>query len=653
MHPSHRILHPISKTPSRFFSHNPPLFSLKKSLPNANIMRSNKINLKIADSDPLRVLSSPQSPPVLDPPDPCSNAILSFPLLNGEKILLHKDSKKTSLLPCSVYLPSLPVLSARFTLTNFRLVLDPVDPQWCYQHKMRPEFFEIPLLLIQRLTKLLEKSSTFLDISTKDGRCLRLQFSNSDHSEYTLFTSLYSGAFPQNPTNRFAFCHSSGGQVEGWKLYSPTSDYARLGVDPNKPECPWGFLDNSTGEFCETYPEILVVPKELSLVAIKACASFRSRNRLPVLVWCNPLRSATLWRCSQPKTGIRTSRCVEDEEFLRVLAQSSQRDPMLHIFDARPFVNAHAQRALGGGVESVNHYENTELHFLNIENIHQVRESWNGMLVGLNTVNPAKYLSAVEKSGWLEHLSLLLQGTGDLVNSLQKGICCLIHCSDGWDRTSQLCSLVQICMDSHYRSLRGFAQVIEKDWVSFGHQFEARLGLGNPNLSDEKKSPIFIQFLDCVHQMTLQYPTLFEFNSMLLHDLAHFAYSGRFGTFMGNCMRERNSLDLCNKTVSVWGYVFENSDYYTNPYYQAGQDEQIRPGYCIRRLFIWHEVFSQWQSDFYYAVPQLLGPNDHKEALMRSTGEGIQIYKALTMQKNQKIRELRKKLNESKEQNNK
>lgn len=617
-------------------------------------MRGNEIDLKTTDTDPLRVRHIPAELPVPDlvadsPVESESKFNFNFPLLDGEKILLHKGSKRADSVPCSVFLPALPILSAEFSLTNFRIVIEPRDNQWCYQNKVRPQFFEIPLLLIQRLEKSVEKSNILLDITTKDGRALRVMISNTVQSEYNVFPTLYSGAFPQNPINRFAFSHSFSGQVDGWKLYNPANDYARLGVNPNKPDCRWRFLDNSTAEYCETYPETLVVPKELSLITIKACANFRSRNRLPVLVWCNTRRSATLWRCSQPKTGIRTSRCVEDEDYLRVLGQSSQRDPMLHIFDARPFVNAHAQRALGGGVENVNHYDNTELHFLNIENIHQIRDSWLGMIVGLNNVNPSKYLSAVEKSGWLEHVSLLLQGAFGLVESLQNGISCLIHCSDGWDRTSQLCSLVQICMDSHYRSLRGFAQVIEKDWVSFGHQFEVRLGIGNPNSADDKKSPIFIQFLDCVYQLTLQNPTHFEFNSMLLHDLAHFAYSGRFGTFMCNSMRERNNLNVLNKTVSVWSYVFDNLDNYTNPYYQPGQDDPITPIYCIRRLSIWHDVFSQWQSDFYYSVAQLLGPTDHKDALMRSACEGMQLYKALIMQKDQELRELKKKFAEAKE----
>ena len=83
----------------------------------------------------------------------------------------------------------------------------------------------------------MDKVNTTLDITTKDGRTLRLVISNATQSEYNVFPTLYSGAFPQNPINRFAFSHLFTGQVDGWKLYNPNNDYARLGVNPNKPDC--------------------------------------------------------------------------------------------------------------------------------------------------------------------------------------------------------------------------------------------------------------------------------------------------------------------------------------------------------------------------------------------------------------------------------
>lgn len=32
----------------------------------------------------------------------------------------------------------------------------------------------------------------------------------------------------------------------------------------------------------------------------------------------------------------------------------------------------------------------------------------------------------------------------------------LVHCSDGWDRTAQVCSLGALLMDPYYRTIKGF-----------------------------------------------------------------------------------------------------------------------------------------------------------------------------------------------------
>ncbi len=77
----------------------------------------------------------------------------------------------------------------------------------------------------------------------------------------------------------------------------------------------------------------------------------------------------------------------------------------------------------------------------------------------------------------------------------------MVHCSDGWDRTAQLTALALLLLDPYYRTLRGFQVIIEKEWLSFGHKFAQRIGHGDDRHSDADRSPVFLQFIDCVWQV--------------------------------------------------------------------------------------------------------------------------------------------------------
>jgi len=128
------------------------------------------------------------------------------------------------------------------------------------------------------------------------------------------------------------------------------------------------------------------------------------------------------------------------------------------------------------------------------------------------------------------------------VNKLNKSI--LIHCSDGWDRTALISSIALLLLDPYHRTLEGFIVLIEKEWVSFGHKFEDRLGHGNSNFEDDERAPVFLQFLDIVWQLTQQFPTKFQFSDRLLLFLSEEVYSCRFGTFLYNCEKDRVEVDF-------------------------------------------------------------------------------------------------------------
>lgn len=176
-------------------------------------------------------------------------------------------------------------------------------------------------------------------------------------------------------------------------------------------------------------------------------------------------------------------------------------------------------------------------------------------------------------------MRLVLKASWDCANFVSKGYPVLVHCSHGWDRTPQVTSLSQLFLDPFYRTFNGIKVLVEKEWLSFGHQFSLRSAHGRDkaNRQDDQISPIFLQFLDCVWQLQHQFPYYFEFNSRYLLTLADQIYSCRFGdilhmicfydlyflgfiiftnhigTFIADTDKERKTLENDKKyTIPVW-----------------------------------------------------------------------------------------------------
>lgn len=174
------------------------------------------------------------------------------------------------------------------------------------------------------------------------------------------------------------------------------------------------------------------------------------------------------------------------------------------------------------------------------------------------------------------------------------------NCSDGWDRTAQLTSLAMLLLDPFYRTLRGFQVLIEKEWLSFGHQFAQRTGhsVGHmSNAGDQERSPVFLQFVDCVFQLTKMAPCSFEFNEHFLVDLLDAVYSCHYGTFLFDSEREREEEKLREKTESFWAYVNSQQDthfLYSNVLYDPESDpEVVLPE--ITSAVLWNAYFLRFR----------------------------------------------------------
>ncbi|CAI5744385.1 unnamed protein product [Peronospora destructor] len=372
--------------------------------------------------------------------------------------------------------------------------------------------------------------------------------------------------------------------------YDPDIEFTRQGAmsHPRWRKC----MLNEGYQLCPTYPSFLMVPEGLSDEIIKGAAGFRSKSRFPALTWIHPRTGAPLCRSSQPNTGVLRSTNPEDKKLIWAIRDAAipadqatkfrnmlpKKNSVLHIVDARPEINAKSNALAGKGHESVKQYDRdgipmAAITFMGIDNIHVVRSSLTGLAQALYEVEDSNFFGAVQKSRWLEHICSILQGATEVATHLERGDAVLVHCSDGWDRTAQLSALAQIMLDPYYRTLEGFALLCEKDWCSYGHNFQRRCS----HPTSDQTSPIFLQFIDAVYQLTLQFPTHFQFNELLLSSVAEAVYSSWYGTFQKNSECERRHFLSTVASVSVWDVIRATTDQFLNPLF-AGREAHASMG---------------------------------------------------------------------------
>jgi len=240
----------------------------------------------------------------------------------------------------------------------------------------------------------------------------------------------------------------------------------------------------------------------------------------------------------------------------------------------------------------------TTLQFCGIGNIHAVRDAYNKVssLVHSPTTNDTTFSSQLEESKWLGLIRLILAASWEAAYWIHvHRLPVLVHCSHGWDRTSQVAALCQLFLDPYYRSIKGFCALMEKDFLAFGHPFHTRCAHGegrggeNVNGNDEGQiSPIFIQFLDAVSQIIRLMPNEFEFTGDFLLELSQHVYSCRFGTLLCDSDRERETVAaIRQRTHSVWDYL-ETLEKCRNPHFQEAKGVLLMPlSQLLRNVTLW------------------------------------------------------------------
>ena len=493
-------------------------------------------------------------------------------------------------------------------LTEFRFIFEFLEKN-SEKEKFKEDFFKIPYLLFNTLKKG-EQKSTYLPftITVRDGRQLKFYISEKKKE---IFDELNSRAFPKKfdiyefpkLLNENLNKNPQYQKLNGWTIYDFNKEFLRQGVIFDDPNCPFR-ISNINKDFknIPTYPEILIEPKNLSDEIILKASKHRTKGRVPTLSYyfdnkINGIESnkiSGIWRSSQFKAGILGSKSNEDIQLIKEIKSFGKN---LYIYDARPYINAASNKIIGGGFENVEQYgDDAKLIFCNIENIHKAREAiekTEELCTSEKEMTNKTFWSQFEATRWLDFIMITLKITNEIANLVSEGNNVLIHCSDGWDRTPQLVTMSQILLDPYFRTFMGFAVLIEKNWLGFGHQFAKRSGmLEKKNEKESERSPIFLQFIDCVHQLMVQFPAEFEFNAEYLLYIAKNYNVNLFGTFMFNNEEERVKNKAKETTPSIWTYLLNNKEKYINPLYDSKNcKKRITPNYAYYSYKLWTSYF--------------------------------------------------------------
>ncbi|KAM4827800.1 phosphatidylinositol-3,5-bisphosphate 3-phosphatase MTMR3 isoform 2-T2 [Thomomys bottae] len=526
---------------------------------------------------------------------------------------------------------------AIIALSNYRLHI-----------KFKESLVNVPLQLIETV----ECRDIFqLHLTCKDCKVIRCQFSTFEQCQDWLKRLNNAIRPPAKIEDLFSFAYHAwcmevyaSEKEQHGDLCRPgehvssrfKNEVERMGFDMNN---AWRISNiNEKYKLCGSYPQELIVPAWITDKELESVASFRSWKRIPAVVYRHQSNGAVIARCGQPEVSWWGWRNADDEHLVQSVAKAcasdsrssasklstrnSSRDcpngadlsdaefdsslsnasgaeslaiqpQKLLILDARSYAAAVANRAKGGGCECPEYYPNCEVVFMGMANIHSIRRSFQSLrLLCTQMPDPGNWLSALEGTKWLHHLSVLLKSALLVVHAVdrdQRPV--LVHCSDGWDRTPQIVALAKLLLDPYYRTIEGFQVLVEMEWLDFGHKFADRCGHGENSDDLNERCPVFLQWLDCVHQLQRQFPCSFEFSEAFLVKLVQHTYSCLFGTFLCNNAKERGEKHTQERTCSVWSLLRAGNKAFKNLLYSSQSEAVLYPVCHVRNLMLWSAVY--------------------------------------------------------------
>ena len=409
-------------------------------------------------------------------------------------------------------------------------------------------------------------------------------------------------------------------------------------------------------KLAETLPEHLIVPAAIDDRMLINAAQFRALQRLPHVVYCHSRTGAVLARSGQPLVGAKQKRNLDDEQYVQHLLKcNSPTDSTATtaaaaipcVIDTRSKSNVQQHRLKGGGTEADGGYANLRPFFVGLDEPSAIRSAYYRLLEGQHCCFYNKHLTLVllvmrsadasvsnflsDITPWMKLVQAALRPAifiaGSIVND---GVSCLVHCDEGLDTTALIVSLAKVIADPFYRRFQGLFHLMEEDWIHAGHRFTERSAKQNTSTHSlpatgsttdtsaaggvpEKEpvmstsstvSPVFVLFLECMHQVMSQFPLEFEYNVEALVFIFQHTLNCQYGQFLFNTPRERAQERVCDRTKSLWDTMERLGVIFTNPAYRhdisaaplASESQPLPVSVNSKRLALSRGFYDPWNS---------------------------------------------------------
>uniref|UniRef100_A0AAG5DF19 Myotubularin phosphatase domain-containing protein n=1 Tax=Anopheles atroparvus TaxID=41427 RepID=A0AAG5DF19_ANOAO len=501
--------------------------------------------------------------------DNCVNSDYKPKLLTGE---IEAARANNVCMYTSSYVKDGKVVGERMgilLITNFRLSfvsLDTEDEQLSFQSNRFLGSSDVSLSNIDKIYQIIDKkkrvispqikNSSKIDkirIICKNFKTFTFGFHLSDIGKGKYIAdALVKFAFPARHNLLFLYQfkekYYSDAKNSGVRMYNKKLDWVQE-LERCNATGGWRVFSKDCRVSNSSLPMHFVVPKHLSDVDYNNISKSFRNNRSAIWVWGH--QDAALIRLAELNPDI-TNTTVENIllEHVRRCDPQKKQPRLLELYKILP------------SIQDVN------LSYLKLRDLCTPDNDQEYM------AQETRFYTLLEKSYWLLYVSLCLKHSDQAAKLLRNGQTVVLQEINGRDMCCVVSSLVQLLLDSSYRTIRGFQNLIQKEWITLGHPFSDRLG-HVASVKSTERSPLFLLFLDCVWQLLQQFPEAFEFSDVFLVTLWDSLFLPIFDTFQFNSETERNQAlhadHVVLRPVWDWGEQFEDKDLalFVNPLYRA------------------------------------------------------------------------------------